>query len=612
MDYRKYKELLERYHELDSVVFGEEETGEELIKKLMDISYEKKQIQIENNAIIKEYVEKYEKFPERLNTETETLLKDFLKLLITSEQQFLDTSVALRISRILLQYYRSLGNVDATVVMLEKCAVFDIMLKEHLDDYEGSEYIRMAEQYLSEFDQLSETAKRSVVNCYLLSVVNRKDMTFGIRKYREIREKFGKLQEKMGGQFMETQYVMCKVNALAFTLESCRRMEYAKKRKRVSEEPVLDIEKEADLIGELSGELEKVLTLKDAQSMISDRVLIRLYCAQADYHLGKITLEELLGQIEEYSVPKEDYNIMERCTALFTANAYYMDYLCKCSHYEESYILEKSMEIVEHVLADSGEMVQYFGNYQTNYCVLMLVNSASNIVDFDFFKTTVLNATVFANKALYVHTMMVKEICLIILKYILENDPQYLDGVGGYDHTYCKEHKEEILGLMENCALFHDIGKYFCLDFVSNASRNLTDDEFEVIKAHPANFSKIYQGKMDSEVECIHDCALLHHLWYNECGGYPKERHTKNKPFVNILSIADSIDAATDHIGRPYGMGKTLEQLTEEFDRMKDTRYSGYVCGLLHIEEVKREIEYAIKIKRKEIYCDIYLSLEKS
>ncbi len=611
MDFRDYKELLERYNELDNALIGKEESENDLLKKLMYISYEKKQIQTQNNAIIREYIEKYEKFPECLNAEAAELLKEFLALLIPGGQRFLDTSVAFRISRILLHYYMTLKDVDETVMMLEKCAVFDIMLKEHLDDYEGSEYVRMAEQYLDQFDALCETAKKSVANCFLLSVVNRKDMTHGIRKYRQVKETFGKIQKKMGGQFMEIQYIMCKVNALAFTLESCRRMEYAKKKKEVQIERAIDLDKDSDLIEELKRELEAVLLSEEVRNKVSDRVLIRLYCAQADYHLGKISLEELFHRMVEYSRGNEDYNIMEKCTALFTANAYYMDYLCKCSDYEESYILDKSMEIVKHVLAGSEEMIQYFGNYQTNYCVLMLVNSASNIVDFDFFKTTVLNATVFANKALYVHTMMVKEICLIILAHILETDPQYLVGVAGYDAVYCKEHKEEILGFMENCALFHDIGKYFCLDYVSNASRNLTDDEFEVIKAHPANFSKIYQGKMDREVECIHDCALLHHLWYNECGGYPKERHTKNKPFVNILSIADSIDAATDNIGRPYGLGKTLEQLLEEFDRMKDTRYSGYICKILHIDEVKRKIEYVIDRKRKEFYCEIYLTTKK-
>ena len=125
--------------------------------------------------------------------------------------------------------------------------------------------------------------------------------------------------------------------------------------------------------------------------------------------------------------------------------------------------------------------------------------------------------------------------------------------------------------LLSVCA-GHNIGKYFCIDIVSNSSRRLTDDEFEIIKHHPLNFSAIYQGEMTPEFECIRDCALLHHRWFNEAGGYPREKHTANKPFVNILTIADCIDAATDNIGRPYGMGKTLEDLIQEFDESRDVK----------------------------------------
>ena len=71
---------------------------------------------------------------------------------------------------------------------------------------------------------------------------------------------------------------------------------------------------------------------------------------------------------------------------------------------------------------------------------------------------------------------------------------------------------------------------------------------------------------------------------------------------MNIISIADSVDAATDNIGRPYGQGKMLEQLLEEFEGMKDSRYSGYICDLLHVESVKKKIERILDAKRKEIY----------
>ena len=206
----------------------------------------------------------------------------------------------------------------------------------------------------------------------------------------------------------------------------------------------------------------------------------------------------------------------------------------------------------------------------------------------------------------YVRTMMVKEISLTLLNYIIDHNPRYLDGVAGYDWEYCFTHKQEIMDLLENCALIHDAGKFFCMDIVANSSRSLTDDEFELIKYHPQHFSSFYHSGMGPAIQCIRDCAELHHLWCNEAGGYPRKAHTFNKLFVNVLTIADCIDAATDNIGRPYGLGKTFEQVRAEFDRDRDVRYSGYISELLHEEESQRKIEYIICDRRRDIYCDIY------
>lgn len=610
MDYKNYGEMIERYNKIDRVIFDGDETKEDMIQKLINVSREKKRIQTEDNAIIREYITKYEKAPELINEEVEKQLRDFLSVLMQGGQ-CLDTPIAFCISKLLLGYYKKEHDLEKTIAMLEYCAVFDIIMKEHLDVHEGSAYTRMADEYLGEFDGLSDKAKRSLVNCYLLSVINRRDMTYGLKRYKEIKEHLEKISREAGKEFMAAQYVMCRENVLGFTLEACRRAELAKKRGLApAPEFAIEPQKEAPFIQELTEALQEALASEKVQQLIGDRVVAGLYCVQAAYHLGRMTLEELLSRIEEYAKPHDDYNAMEKCSALFTANAYYLDYLYKCSRYEESYILDKATEILKHVLAEAKDMEQYLGSYQTNYCVLMLVNSASGIIDFDSFKNTVLSATVYANKALYVHTMMVKEICFIILDYLLKHNPQYLDGVGGWSWEDCRDHSGELMDLMEKCTLFHDIGKYFCLDYVSNSSRNLTDDEFEIIKDHTLNFSKIYQGKVSGEVECVRDCALLHHLWYNEQGGYPRTKHTANKPFVNIVSIADSLDAATDNIGRPYGQGKTLDQMLEEFDGMKDGRYSGYICELLHVDEVKEKIEQVLDERRKEIYCDIYLTLK--
>lgn len=608
MDYRDYRGILEHYNEVNNLTFDGNETKEDIIGRLIEISKEKKKIQTECNEIIREHITKYEKSPECLDAEAEKMLQDFMSTLMEKSGACIDAPIAFRVSKLLLQYYQRVGDSERIITTLERCSVLDIIMKEHLDDYEGSVYPLMAEQYLDDIDNLSERAQSALVNCYFFCVINRRDMTFGLKKYKEIKPRFEEIRRKKGEDFMWSQYALCKENTLGFTLEACRRAEFAKKSGRVTEEPLIDLEKEAPYIAELADDLRVVLESEEQKKAIYDKVVAWLYCIEADYHLGRITLEELLEQLEEYIEPREEYNAMEQCSALFTASSYYLDYLCKCSRYEEEYILNKTMEIVERVLGRAKDMEGYLGSYQTNYCVLMLINSASAIVDFDSFQNTVLSATIYANKALYVHTLMVKEISCVLLSYILEHDSHYVDGVGGYEWEDSQEYKDKMMKLMEKSVLFHDIGKYFCLDYVSNSSRNLTDDEFEVIKEHPANFSKIYQGKMSREVECVHDCALFHHLWYNEKGGYPKGKHTANRSFVNIISIADSIDAATDNIGRPYGQGKTLERLQEEFESMKDSRYSGYICDLLGVEQVRKNIEYILDRKRKDIYCDIYLS----
>lgn len=603
MDYKEYGELLTQYGELDKTAFDSKESMESLIGKLAHISHEKKRIKTGCNQIIEEYIKKYEKDPDLLDSEAEKMLNDFLNIVV---RQVGDTPIAFWISKLLFKYYQKTGDEERTIIMLEYCSVFDIIIKEHLDDYPGSEYPRIAEKYMADFDRLSERSKRSLFNSLMLGVINRRDMTYGLRKYKEIKPWVESINWPESKEFVEIQFARCCENVLGFTLEALRRADYDKK-KGGKGAPIIDIKKEAHYIEELMLITEKALNSENVRNIIPDRVVGKLYCIQAAYHLGKITMEELLNKLEEYSEQHEDYSATEKCSALFTSNAYYIDYLCKCSSYDQEYITETSLDIVGKVLAGAKNMEEYLGNYQTNYCVLMLVNSASAVINFDTFKNTVLMSTVYANKALYVHTMVVKEICFVIFDYIVEHDPRYFDTVGGHTWEEFRDNYGEAKELMEKCALFHDIGKYFCLDYVSNSSRSLTDDEFEVIKDHPANFLKIYQGVMSRDVECVRDCALLHHLWYDETHGYPSGgKHTYNKPYVNIISIADSIDAATDNIGRPYGQGKSLSDMIEEFEGMKDSRYSGYICDILKVPEVREKIEDILDIRRKEIYFEIY------
>ena len=613
MDYRDYQTLMEHYIELGKLSIDQKDTKESLIQKLIGVSHEKKQIWNDTNAIIREYIVKFEKEPELLDGEAAAMLEDFLLQLNPADRDFLDPSISLRIARLLLRYYQAADDPEQIIRILEQCAYYDLTIKEHRNDYETTPYAIMAEPYMGQLDSLSQDAIRRLVRCLTLGGYNKKDLAFSLQKYKENKETFAYIYEKAGKDDLAIQqyYAMFKSNALGFALLGCLTAEAAMNRGITLSEPPVDLAQYGSVIDEFSQELKGILASDRAESLLSDRIAIKFNIAQADYHMGRITLNELLALMEEYLQPQADYTPYEHVSALLTGWPCYLDYFCKCGKYDRQYVQNRSIQVIEHVLTNTGEVTkelsQYYTTYLSNRAVLDMISTASGFLEFDFFKRTVLDVTVYANKELYVHTMMVREIALTLLHYILDHDPRYLDGVAGYSWEYCRDHKQEIMDLMENCALLHDIGKFFCLDIVNNSSRSLTDDEFDIIKEHPTNFSKVYQGGMSPQLECIRDCAELHHLWYDESGGYPRRKHTANKPFVDILTIADCLDAATDNIGRPYGLGKTLVQVMAEFDDARNTRYSGYICQLLHVEEVRRMINYVIRDKREDIYRDIYL-----
>ena len=626
MDPKSYSALMTRYNGINSFSADKDETEEGLIQKLIDISYEKKQISNEANAIIREYITEYENDPSLIDENAVAALNEFLPQVMPSEGNgFFDPAIALRISKLLLEHYKAANDLEMTIKHLRFCTVFDMMLKEHMDDYDGIPYALEAEKYLPDFDKLSEAGKFNLLYSWLMCSYNRKVPTFGLDKYRDMRETFEAIHQKFGGNpKAEYLFVWFKAHSLEMAIEAYETYvlnTYEMKHVEADDgdEPYecpVDIEKEAPLMEEIKQELKRILESKDSKALLTNRVASWLTILRTDYYLGNITVEEMLARLEKFSEISEDYDEQERVTAMFGANITYLEILCHSDHFERQYVLDRSMEIIRRVLKTVDDSTkEQNGEYESAYVVsryaLMLIRAASRFIEFDFFRNTTLNATIHADRALYVHTMMVKEISLVIFDYIFEHDPKYFDGVTRRSWEYWAEHKEEFRDLMENCALFHDIGKYFCLDVISNSSRSLTGDEFEIIRRHPTNFSNVYTGRMSPELQCIRDCAHLHHLWYNEAGGYPHKKHTFNKPFVNILTIADCIDAATDNIGRPYGLGKTLTQLIKEFDEGKDTCYCGYISDLLHNEKIQRKINYLINDKRKEVYCDIYLSAKQ-
>ena len=82
---------------------------------------------------------------------------------------------------------------------------------------------------------------------------------------------------------------------------------------------------------------------------------------------------------------------------------------------------------------------------------------------------------------------------------------------------------------------------------------------------------------LDPLFEKYKDVAMGHHKWYNGKGGYPKSfDNTKSpwRPMIDLITICDCIDAATDYLDRNYRVPKTLQQVLSEFEEDAGTRYN--------------------------------------
>ncbi|MDD2495664.1 MAG: diguanylate cyclase, partial [Tissierellia bacterium] len=149
-----------------------------------------------------------------------------------------------------------------------------------------------------------------------------------------------------------------------------------------------------------------------------------------------------------------------------------------------------------------------------------------------------------------------------------------------YAHTdrvviYC-ELMANYLGLSEKDkkklrygAYLHDIGKIQISKDILIKKAKLTEEEWEILKAHPQNGIDIVKP-----VEALIDVLpLIHHHHERHDGtGYPDKLKGEDIPYlVRILSVADSFDAMTSN--RPYHDRKSYDEAIQELKLCSSTQF---------------------------------------
>lgn len=118
-------------------------------------------------------------------------------------------------------------------------------------------------------------------------------------------------------------------------------------------------------------------------------------------------------------------------------------------------------------------------------------------------------------------------------------------------------------------ALLHDVGKIGIDDRILRKPGALSEDEFEVMKGHPAKGAAIMSG-VAQLIDIIPGMKYHHEKWGG--GGYPESLEGEQIPMqARIVAIADTFDAMTTN--RPYQKAMELGYVVDKIKSFAGTRF---------------------------------------
>lgn len=354
------------------------------------------------------------------------------------------------------------------------------------------------------------------------------------------------------------------------------------------------------------------------------RLNCKVFMAYHKFRLlsGKITEKEYADALDLYIKPSpyeypDDMNF-EMHRKDFFACMECNRYFCNSFVYALKLLPEKLKYATEESKRDEiyEEIEQYICGLSTMengiYMDIALVETMKVMTEkMDDKKVFCLLETIMLHRQLptAIHLAMVSKLVNIFVRHILEEKPELLIGVLETNSiTQVQAKKEEIIEFATKAGLCHDIGKLISTDIINLQSRRITDEEFGVIRWHPLAGKNIAD-----EIPAFKPYADIiagHHLFADQNGGYPREidmSQSANKTIIDLITICDSIDAATDILGRNYTKGKEFNRILSELNEQSGSRYSKeFVDILSNSESLKMEMASLTGAKRAGIYHDLY------
>ncbi len=363
----------------------------------------------------------------------------------------------------------------------------------------------------------------------------------------------------------------------------------------------------------------------------SGKVRYAYFLYSAEYHMGYITLNELLDFFHKvYAQSSNDYSydtlfIKFQISAIYLYYARYIPDEVLISYGHKDKINKLINEVAQYAMDMPGDISgSHVTNMFTNFAHVC-IDSTDKVSHLNL----LLSLTVFRHPPTYAHSVMVARITYIITKHLVKYYPEKFIGIPSINCVEdVKTNYNELKLFVWTSGLIHDLGKIVYSHIVSFYGRNLNDYEFKIIQHHPSSASSFLKestgiSQMDllkmnlKEADkdnpmfaCFLDIARGHHKSFDGKFGYPKEFDNTASPVkfvIDILTIADTIDAATDSIGRSYAREVTLANLKDDVLSQVGTRYCPFIANeVFNNKELFDAIQDVLTNYRYDVYYSCF------
>lgn len=607
----QYIKNLRRVRELARPQIDGEMSDEALLAHIQQNAAESFSLMKECNSILDELI--FHRVPEQLTDEDIASLRELADKLFSYASSE-DAPVAYQIHCLLLKAARARGDAAMTVRELYSCGVtlyysstLPIRYAPPTFGQQVRDYFSEGAGYVAQYEQLDRTARDYVMRCIgNCKMCLPRDTLEDCREYLRVWDQSMAILSSPYYRQLDPDLPWASYE-YAMYIDMITLNDYFNNTSAPDQELVHRAELAADYVYR-----NNFLTKPDDMHLQNWR--IEYFYLSSRYFAGKGTscsvVERLLDVIE--STDPRDYSprgIREN----LSLTAYVLTFQPRLSAAAQQRLgkritaaIERGAQYIEHMPGASTPRL-------LNIAMRGMVDMLSESSDENLARRRVFDYLLAGHRPTYIHSLMVAAVTRALIRQQLKVAPEGLIGLCGYTTVeQLQAHAGELAQLAYECGLYHDIGKSMVLMYIGTNARRLMDLEFACIKQHPLFGYKLL-CRMGREKD-LAQAALYHHSFYNGEGGYPGDFGpcpADIKGIVDALTVADSLDAATDGIGRCYNIAKPFEALAEEFRAQSGTRYSPAVAALFSDEAFSQWLKNALFVERQRVYIKVYRTPEQ-